>query len=93
IGGRDDGEQLAVASLNIVRLLALRDSATVLRKLADWTRHPREAYQDLGLATTVRFAVTRVAEVLDDEPGSPLGDRGDWPLALALAVTHPELVG
>ncbi|ANZ15380.1 hypothetical protein ACH4YO_00115 [Streptomyces noursei] len=93
IGGRDDGEQLAVASLNVVRLLALRDSATVLRRLADWTHHPREAYQDLGLVTTVRFAVTRVAEVLDDEPGSPLGDRGDWPLALALAATHPELVG
>ncbi|MGA5130978.1 hypothetical protein ACPCTO_14315 [Streptomyces olivoreticuli] len=93
IGVRDEGEQLAVASLNVVRLLTLRDSATVLRRLTDWTHHPREAYQDLGLVTTVRFAVSRVAEVLDDEPGSPLGDRGDWPLVLALAATRPELVG
>ncbi|MGD3109748.1 hypothetical protein [Streptomyces sp. YGL11-2] len=93
IGVRDDEEQLAVASLNVVRLLALRDSATVLRRLAGWTHHPREAYQDIGLVTTVRFAVSRVAEVVDDEPGSPLGDRGDWPLALALAATRPELVG
>ncbi|MFI9051647.1 hypothetical protein [Streptomyces sp. NPDC053427] len=92
IGVRDDGEQLAVASFNVVRLLALPDSAKVLRRMADWTHHKREAYQDLGLVTAVRLAVTDVDEVLDDEPGSPLGDRGDWPLPLALAVTRPELV-
>ncbi|GAA4965293.1 hypothetical protein GCM10023238_36160 [Streptomyces heliomycini] len=27
-----------------------------------------------------------------DDPDSPLGDRGDWPMALALAATRPELV-
>ncbi|MFJ9848957.1 hypothetical protein [Streptomyces sp. NPDC101150] len=93
IGVRDDGEQLAVASFNVVRLLALPDSAQVLRRMAGWTHHKREEYQDLGLVTTVRLALTRVDEVLDDEPGSPLGDRGDWPLPLALAATRPELVG
>lgn len=92
IGVRDDGEQLAVASFNVVRLLARPDTAKVLRRMADWTHHKREAYQDLGLVTTVRLAVTDVDEVLDDEPGSPLGDRGDWPLPLALAATRPELV-
>ncbi|PVE04568.1 hypothetical protein [Streptomyces scopuliridis] len=92
IGVRDDGDQLAVASFNAVRLLALPDVAKVLRRMADWTHHRREAYQDLGLVTTVRLAVTGVDEVPAAEPGSPLGDRGDWPLPLALAATRPELV-
>ncbi|MBB5933900.1 hypothetical protein [Streptomyces zagrosensis] len=93
IGVRDDGDQLAVASFNVVRLLALPDSMRVLRRMAKWTRHKQEAYQDLGLVATVRLAVTDVDEVLGDEPGSALGDRGDWPLPLALAATRPELVG
>ncbi|WP_411114632.1 hypothetical protein [Streptomyces sp. 029-5] len=93
IGVRDDGDQLAAASFNVVRLLALPDVATVLRRMADWTHHRREAYQDLGLVTTVRMALTGVDEVPAAEPGSPLGDRGDWPLPLALAATRPELVG
>ncbi|ARF58145.1 hypothetical protein [Streptomyces gilvosporeus] len=92
IGVRDDGEQLDVASFNVVRLLALPDSATVLRRMAEWTHHKREAYQDLGLVTTVRLAVTDVDEVLHDEPGPTSGDRGDWPLPLALAAARPELV-
>ncbi|MFD7474648.1 hypothetical protein ACFV8Z_21415 [Streptomyces sp. NPDC059837] len=92
IGVRDDGEHLAVASFNAVRLLALPDGATVLRRMADWTHHKREAYQDLGLVTTVRLALTSVDEVLPDEPDSPLADRADWPLPLALAVIRPELV-
>lgn len=92
IGVRDNGDQLAAASFNVVRLLALPDGAQVLRRMSDWTHHRREAYQDLGLVTTVRLAVTPVDEVLNDEPGSPLADRGDWPLPLALAATRPELV-
>ncbi|MFB7272707.1 hypothetical protein [Streptomyces sp. NPDC056244] len=92
IGIRDKGEQLAVASLNVVRLLALPDPAAVVRRMAAWTHHKQEAYQDLGLVTTVRLAATRVSEVLDDEPDAPLGGRGDWPLLLALAATRPELV-
>ncbi|MFD7048877.1 hypothetical protein ACFWBS_40525 [Streptomyces mirabilis] len=92
IGVRDDGEQLAVASFNAVRLLALPDGAKVLRRMADWTHHKRAEYQDLGLVTTVRLAVTSVDEVLSDEPDSPLADRADWPLPLALAVSRPELV-
>ncbi len=43
--------------------------------------------------TIVRLALTDVDEVLDDEPGTPLGDRGDWPLLVALAATRPELTG
>ncbi|MFL0024568.1 hypothetical protein ACJBCE_16740 [Streptomyces sp. NBUL23] len=93
IGVRDDGEQLAVASLNVVRLLTLPECATVLRRLAAWTGHRREEYQDLALVSIVRLALTDVDEVLDDEPGTPLGDRGDWPLLLALAATRPELTG
>ncbi|MFJ8254196.1 hypothetical protein [Streptomyces sp. NPDC094466] len=93
IGVRDDGEQLAVASLNVVRLLTLPECATVLRRLADWTAHRGEQYQDLALVSIVRLALTDVDEVLDDEPGTPLGDRGDWPLLLALTATRPELTG
>ncbi|MEU5537341.1 hypothetical protein [Streptomyces sp. NPDC020362] len=93
IGVRDDGEQLAAASYNVVRLLALPDAAQVLARMADWTHHKREPYQDLGLVTTVRLALTPVDEVLFDDPDSPLADRGDWPLPLALAATRPELVG
>ncbi|WP_097925070.1 hypothetical protein [Streptomyces sp. wa1063] len=93
IGVRDDGEQLAVASLNVVRLLTLPECATVLRRLADWTGHRGEEYQDLALVSIVRLALTDVDEVLDDEPGTPLGGRGDWPLLLALAATRPELTG
>lgn len=92
IGTRDDGEQLAVASFNAVRLLAGADGPAVLRRMDAWTHHRRQEHQDLGLVTTVRLAVTRVDEVRDDEDGSPLGDRGDWPLPLALAVVRPELV-
>ncbi|MDT0609849.1 hypothetical protein [Streptomyces lancefieldiae] len=92
IGVRDEGDQLAVASFNVVRLLALPDAAAVLRRVADWTHHKREIYQDLGLVTTVRLALTTVDEVLVDDAGSPLGDRGDWPLPLALAAARPELV-
>ncbi|MGW2116994.1 hypothetical protein [Streptomyces zhihengii] len=92
IGTRDDGEQLAVASFNAVRLLAGPGGPAVLRRVDAWTHHKRAEYQDLGLVTTVRLAVTRVDEVRDDEDGSPLGDRGDWPLPLALAVVRPELV-
>ncbi|MFH8364914.1 hypothetical protein ACH4FV_35730 [Streptomyces anulatus] len=93
IGVRDDGEQLAVASLNVVRLLTLPECATVLRRLADWTGHRGEEYQDLALVSIVRLALTDVDEVLDDEPGTPLGGRGDWPLLLALVATRPELTG
>ncbi|MEU3205863.1 hypothetical protein ABZ702_18685 [Streptomyces cyaneofuscatus] len=93
IGVRDQGRQLAVASLNVVRLLTLPECATVLRRLGQWAEHRREEYQDLALVTIVRLATTGVDEVLDDEPGTPLGDRGDWPLLLALAVTRPELTG
>ncbi|MFE3722295.1 hypothetical protein [Streptomyces cyaneofuscatus] len=93
IGVRDQGRQLAVASLNVVRLLTLPEGATVLRRLGQWAEHRREEYQDLALVTIVRLATTGVDEVLDDEPGTPLGDRGDWPLLLALAVTRPELTG
>ncbi|MFJ8761810.1 hypothetical protein [Streptomyces cyaneofuscatus] len=93
IGVRDQGRQLAVASLNVVRLLTLPECATVLRRLGQWAEHRREEYQDLALVTIVRLATTGVDEVLDDEPGTPLGDRGDWPLLLALAATRPELTG
>lgn len=92
IGVRDDGDQLAVASFNVVRLLALPDAAAVLRRVSDWTHHKRETHQDLGLVTTVRLALTTVDEVLADDADSPLGDRGDWPLPLALAAARPELV-
>ncbi|MFE6775641.1 hypothetical protein [Streptomyces sp. NPDC057702] len=93
IGVRGDGEQLAVASFNVVRLLAGPDSATVLRRLSDWTRHRLPAYQDLGLVTTVRLAEHEVADVLTDEADTGLAERGDWPLMLALTATRPELVG
>ncbi|MEW2256430.1 hypothetical protein [Streptomyces sp. NPDC047869] len=93
IGVREDGDQLAVASFNVVRLLALPDADQVLTRIAEWTHHKREAYQDLGLVTTVRLSLTTVDEVLTDDPGAPLADRGDWPLPLALAATRPELVG
>ncbi|MFB6555202.1 hypothetical protein [Streptomyces sp. NPDC056405] len=92
IAVRDEGEQLAVASFNVVRLLALPDAPAVLRRVAEWTHHKREIHQDLGLVTTVRLALTTVDEVLVDDAGSPLGDRGDWPLPLALAAARPELV-
>lgn len=92
IAVRDEGEQLAVASFNVVRLLALPGAAQVLARLAEWTHHKREQYQDLGLVTTVRLALTTVDDVLADDPDSPLADRGDWPLPLALAATRPELV-
>ncbi|MFF8475376.1 hypothetical protein [Streptomyces sp. NPDC015414] len=93
IGVRDDGDQLAVASFNVVRLLALPDADQVLKRIAEWTHHKREAYQDLGLVTTVRLSLTTVDEVLTEDPDAPLADRGDWPLPLALAATRPELVG
>ncbi|MFJ8147390.1 hypothetical protein ACIQ6R_20310 [Streptomyces sp. NPDC096048] len=92
IAVRDEGDQLAVASFNVVRLLALPDAPAVLRRVAEWTHHKREIHQDLGLVTTVRLALTTVDEVLVDDAGSPLGDRGDWPLPLALAAARPELV-
>ncbi|ARF63083.1 hypothetical protein B1H20_18080 [Streptomyces violaceoruber] len=93
IGIRDDGKQAAVASQNVVRLLTHPESAAVLRRLAEWTAHRAEEYQDLALVTIIRLALTDVDEVLDDEPGTPLGDRGDWPLLVALAATRPELTG
>ncbi|CAM5314981.1 hypothetical protein SCALM49S_00776 [Streptomyces californicus] len=93
IGIHDDGKQAAVASQNVVRLLTHPESAAVLRRLAEWTAHRAEEYQDLALVTIVRLALTDVDEVLDDEPGTPLGDRGDWPLLVALAATRPELTG
>lgn len=98
IGVRDEGEQMAVASLNVVRLLALPDGPEVLRRMAEWTGHKLVTYQDLGLVTTVRLMLTSVEEVLFDAAGSPLGDLGDRgdggdrPLALALAAARPELV-
>ncbi|GGZ87245.1 hypothetical protein [Streptomyces echinoruber] len=92
IGVHDDGDQTAVASFNVVRLLALPDAERVLERMSEWTHHKREAYQDLGLVTTVRLSLTTVDEVLTDHPASPLGERGDWPLPLALADTRPELV-
>ncbi|OCC07401.1 hypothetical protein [Streptomyces sp. PTY087I2] len=93
IGTRDDGELLAVASLNVVRLLLLPECSVVLKRLADWTGHRGEEYQDLALVTIVRLALIDVDDVLDEDPGTPLADRGDWPLLLALAATRPELTG
>ncbi|MFG2746141.1 hypothetical protein ACGFY0_39545 [Streptomyces chartreusis] len=98
IGVRDDGELVSVASHNVVRLLVLPDAAEVLERMAEWTHHKREPYQDLGLAATVRLALTTVDELLmdPDSPAegsdSPWGDRGDWPVLLALAAIRPELV-
>ncbi|MFF3378491.1 hypothetical protein ACFYXF_36745 [Streptomyces sp. NPDC002680] len=96
IGIREDGDQSlrAAAAFNVVRLLALPDSAQaakVLRRMADWTQHKREGYQTLGLAATIWLAETRVDKLLIDEPDPALGEHGDWPLALALAATRPEL--
>ncbi|MEU8627345.1 hypothetical protein [Streptomyces sp. NPDC048669] len=93
IGVRDEGEQMAVASLNVVRLLALPDGPRVLRRMTDWTRHKYVTYQDLGLVTAVRLMLTSVDEVLFEASASPLGERDDRPLALALAASRPELVG
>lgn len=91
LGVRDDGELPALASLNVVRLLALPDSAKVLRWMSAWTKDSRPGYQDLGLATIVRLTEATVDEVLSGEPDSPLSGHGDWPLPLALAATRPEL--
>ncbi|MGW1712148.1 hypothetical protein [Streptomyces sp. NPDC002156] len=96
IGIREDAEQSlrAAAAFNVVRLLALPDSertAKVLRRMADWTQHKREGYQTLGLAATIWLAETRVDKLLIDEPEPALGERGDWPLALALVAARPEL--
>lgn len=90
-GLHDNADQLALASLNVVRLLALPDSTAVLRRMSDWTHDRRPEYQDLGLAATVRLTETTVDKVLTGEPGSPLSGRGDWPLPLALAAAQPEL--
>jgi hypothetical protein len=98
IGVRDEGELVSVASHNVVRLLVLPDAAQVLARMTEWTHHKREPYQDLGLAATVRLALTTVDELLMDpdalldDIGSPWGDRGDWPVLLALAAIRPELV-
>ncbi|NUP20836.1 MAG: hypothetical protein HOZ81_33120 [Streptomyces sp.] len=101
IGVRDDDEELGkvTASHNAVRLLARPEAAEVLSRMAEWTHHRREAYQDLGLAATVRLAGTTVDGLLTDDPDALLddadsawGDRGDWPVALALAAIRPELV-
>jgi hypothetical protein len=98
IGVRDEGELVSVASHNVVRLLVLPDAAEVLARMAEWTHHKREPYQDLGLAATVRLALTTVDELLMDPDSllddcdSPWADRGDWPLLLALAAIRPELV-
>ncbi|MFF5479350.1 hypothetical protein ACFY5C_18685 [Streptomyces sp. NPDC012935] len=98
IGVRDEGELVTVASHNVVRLLVLPDAAEVLARMAEWTHHKREPYQDLGLAATVRLALTTVDELLmdpdslGDDSDSPWADRGDWPVALALAAIRPELV-
>ncbi|MFJ8634410.1 hypothetical protein [Streptomyces sp. NPDC093568] len=99
IGVRDEGELVSVASHNVVRLLVLPDAAQVLARMTEWTHHRREPYQDLGLAATVRLALTTVDELLMDpdamldDSGSPWGDRGDWPVSLALAAIRPELIG
>ncbi|MGC9535354.1 hypothetical protein [Streptomyces sp. UG1] len=98
IGVRDDGELVSVASHNVVRLLVLPDAAEVLARMAEWTHHKREPYQDLGLAATVRLSLTTVDELLMDpdaqldDSASPWGDRGDWPVSLALAAIRPGLV-
>ncbi|MET9146289.1 hypothetical protein [Streptomyces sp. NPDC004042] len=92
IGIHGDGDQLAVASFNVVRLLTLPDAAQVLARMAEWTHHKREPYQDLGLVTTVRLALTTVDEMLTDAPDARPVGRGDWPLPLALAADRPELV-
>ncbi|MGI5376568.1 hypothetical protein ACQEV2_20435 [Streptomyces sp. CA-251387] len=98
IGVRDEGELVSVASHNVVRLLVLPDAAEVLARMTEWTHHKREPYQDLGLAATVRLALTTVDELLmdpdslADDCDSPWSDRGDWPLSLALAAIRPELV-
>ncbi|WP_086810567.1 hypothetical protein, partial [Streptomyces reticuliscabiei] len=96
IGVREDGGQSlrAAAAFNVVRLLALPDSeqaVTVLGRMGDWIAHKRDGYQTLGLAATVWLASTRVDKLLIDEPAPSLGERGDWPLALALAADRPEL--
>lgn len=96
IGIREDGDQSlrAAAAFNVVRLLALPDgarTAKVLRRMTDWTQHKREGYQTLGLAATIWLAETRVDKLLIDEPEPALGERGDWPLALALVAARPEL--
>ncbi|WP_055534354.1 hypothetical protein [Streptomyces graminilatus] len=96
IGVREDGNQSlrAAAAFNVVRLLALPDeeqAVKVLRRMSDWIRHKREAYQTLGLAATIWLAESRVDKLLIDEPEPALGERGDWPLALALAATRPGL--
>ncbi len=100
IGVRKGDEEHSLqkaAAFNVARLLALPDGAKsaqvakVLRRMADWTQHKREEYQTLGLASTIWLAETRVDKLLIDEPEPSLGERDDWPLALALTASWPEL--
>ncbi|MCE7082181.1 hypothetical protein [Streptomyces sp. ST2-7A] len=91
-GTRGEGAGVAVASFNTVRLMASSEAGKVMERVAAWVRHRREEYRDLGLVTVVRFAATEVNEVLAEGPDSPLGERRDQPLPLALAAVHPGLV-
>ncbi|MFI6845152.1 hypothetical protein OG535_05995 [Kitasatospora sp. NBC_00085] len=93
IGTDEEDDQAPLASHSVVRLLSGPDDRAVLRRLADWTGDQRVPYQDLGLLTVVRLALTTVGEVWDGEASPDLGDYLDWPLPLALAVTRPDRTG
>ncbi|MGW3040184.1 hypothetical protein ACWC9T_09080 [Kitasatospora sp. NPDC001159] len=92
IGADEDDDQAPLASHSVVRLLSGPDDRAVLRRITVWTADRRVPYQDLGLLTTVRLALTTVGEVWDGEASPDLADLLDWPLPLALAATRPDRV-
>ncbi|MGW6912661.1 hypothetical protein ACWGB8_02380 [Kitasatospora sp. NPDC054939] len=93
IGADEDDDQAPLASHSAVRLLSGPDDRDVLRRIAAWTADRRVPYQDLGLLTTVRLALTTVGEVWDGEASPDLADLLDWPLPLALAAARPDRAG
>ncbi|MFD8781161.1 hypothetical protein [Kitasatospora sp. NPDC059599] len=93
IGADEDEDQAPLASYSAVRLLSGPDDRAVLRRIAEWTADRRVPYQDLGLLTTVRLALTTVGEVWDGEDSPDLAELLDWPLPLAIAATRPDRSG
>ncbi|MFA3873742.1 hypothetical protein ABS735_08650 [Streptomyces sp. MMCC 100] len=89
IGTWDDGRLRTVAAQGVAHLAGFTTDREPLARIRSWLGDGRRQHQNLGLAATLLLAELTVESVWN--PAEELGGREQWPLALAICATRPDL--
>jgi hypothetical protein len=89
IGTWKDGRLRTVAAESVAHLAGFTTDREPLARIRAWLGDSRRPHQNLGLASTLLLAELVVEDVWN--PAEELGGREQWPLALAVCATRPQL--